>query len=398
MKKIIILIILLSIFLEAKTQTAPSHLKYFGFALVDYYIDDPNDTLFMDNYVMEVDSFTNIAQMYVNNYFDTIISRVQFMADHCVKPVIDISSVFYFLSDNQAPSGRNYDLHPDFETRWNTFSSNNVSVLDTNIVAALYMMDEPYWNGLDFNEFNQACSLVKLSYPTIPLMFIEAWPIVDSVIVPESIDLLGFDKYGVFDVSTDTEYLEILTTLKSKRSHSSQKIILVIDDQWVDHYGSVLGWSQDTIEHVVQNYYNLAVIDTSIIGLAGFTWPGLAPGWLGARSLPVGVKNKNIEIGKMIKANNDPCNQQNGVLNNFTNNNISLFPNPAENSIQFQNINIKDELNVRIIDLLGREKINATLNYTDNIIEISGFENGIYIYMLMSKKGDILSTGKFICF
>lgn len=396
-KTVLLLILIMSFGMSGKAQIAPLHIKYFGFALVDYYIDDPNDSVFLDNYIFEVDSFSNIAQMYVRNYYDTIISRVNLMDAHCVRPVIDISAVFYFTADSNAPSGKNYDLHPDYVSRWNTFRTTNISVLDSNKIAAFYIMDEPYWNGLDFNELNQTCVLVKQDFPEIPLMFIEAWPVVDSVVVPVDIDLLGFDKYGVYDVSTDSDYIARLEIIKNKRNKSSQKIMLVMDVQWVDHYATALGWTQDTLKYVVQNYYNLAVADTDIVGIAGFTWPGLAPGWLGARSLPESVKNKNIVIGNMIKANYNPCSPLPVHYPESANNNLMVFPNPAENFINFSRQGSTDELNIAIYNVMGQETYRHVFKNQHLSIDLTDWIRGFYYYTIFNNKGYFISGGVFIC-
>src|SRR5579872_2196756 len=81
------------------SQNAPARLKYFGFAIVDCGLDDPNDTAKLTNYISEVDSFSNVAQMCVSSYTDTIINRVNLMNNHCVKPILATSSIFLYLAN-----------------------------------------------------------------------------------------------------------------------------------------------------------------------------------------------------------------------------------------------------------------------------------------------------------
>src|ERR1051326_2852842 len=148
------------------------------------------------------------------------------------------------------------------------FKNANASVLDSSKIGMIYVVDEPTWNGVTFGELDTVCTLLKNDLPGIPLIFVEAWPVLNSLQVPTSMDFIGFDRYGIYDVSTDTTFLNQLATLKSKRSVTDQKIFLVVDDQYTSGYASN-GWSQDTMQYVVQHYYDLAVADTSIIGLAG---------------------------------------------------------------------------------------------------------------------------------
>src|ERR1051325_4823420 len=285
----------------------PSRLKYFGFAFVDCGIDDPNDTVVNTNYTTEVDSFSNIAEMHFDHDTDNIISRVNLMNSHCMKPILSVSSVFVYLANSNGPSGSNYDLYPNYLARWNTFKTINASVLNSNQIEMIYVCDEPTWNGVTFGELDTICTTIHNDFPNIPLIFVEGWPTLSQLQIPATVTWVGFDHYGIENVSTDSTYLAWLDTLKSKRSTPAQKIMLVFDDEWNAGYWPS-GWQPDTMEQVFEHYYDLALADTDVIGLAGFTWPGIAPGWLGARSLPQNVIDKTVQIGKMIKSNYDPCN------------------------------------------------------------------------------------------
>lgn len=307
MKKLIASLTLLLLAASAFAQPAPpTRLKYFGFAIVDCGLDDPNDTTVLSNYVTEVDSFSNIAQMCVEQHTDTVVSRVNLMNARCMKPILSVSKVFIYLKDNNAPSGANYDLYPNYQSRWDTFKTINAAVLNAGQVEMIYVCDEPTWNGVTYSELNTICTSINNDFPNIPLIFVEAYTVVDSLVVPPSVSWIGFDRYGVFDVSTDSSYLAQLATLESKRSTPQQKIMLVFDQQWNSAFWPG-GTQPDTMRYVFEKYYDLALADTNVIGLAGFTWPGIGVGWLGARHLPQAVLNKTAQVGKMIKANYDPC-------------------------------------------------------------------------------------------
>jgi hypothetical protein len=373
-------------------QTAPPSLKYFGYAVVDCGFDDPNDIGTMTNYITEVDSFSNIAQLCVNDYTDTVIPRVNLMNAHCVVPILSTSSIFYYLANNNAPSGSNYDLYPNYLARWNAFKNANASVLDSSKIGMIYVVDEPTWNGVTFGELDTVCTLLKNDLPGIPLIFVEAWPVLNSLQVPTSMDFIGFDRYGIYDVSTDTTFLNELATLKSKRSATDQKIFLVVDDQYTSGYASN-GWSQDTMQYVVQHYYDLAVADTSIIGLAGFTWPGLAVGWLGVRNMTQAVINKNVQIGKMIKANYNPCTFS-AVHDVERQETVKIFPNPAPDIL---NIEMKTESSrkMEIFNSLGSRVVVTYLLSDKDEIDLRKLPSGIYFYRITGENGTSF-TGKIV--
>jgi len=68
MKKHLTLLLFLCITSVVSSQTAPPHLKYFGFAIIDCLYDDPLDASTTTNYIAEIDSFSNVAHMCVYNH------------------------------------------------------------------------------------------------------------------------------------------------------------------------------------------------------------------------------------------------------------------------------------------------------------------------------------------
>ena len=377
------------------SQPAPAHLKYFGFAIVDCGLDDPNDVSTMTNYITEVDTFSNVAQMCVNNYTDTMINRVNLMNAHCVKPIFAISSIFIYLANTNGPSGSNYDLYPNYLARWNTFKANNASILNSNKIEVFYICDEPTWNGVTFGELDTMCALVKADFPNIPIMFIEAYTEVANVQVPTTVDWIGFDHYGIYDPSTDANYLGWFNTLKSRRSTPSQKMFLVFDDEWNSGFWPG-GWQPDTMKHVVQNYYNLACADTTIIGMAGFTWPGLSVGWLGARSMPQSVIDKTVQLGKLVKTNYSPCSSS-GIENNAEEKKqIKIYPNPAADKLNIWLQQNKEITSVRIYNSIGEMVKTVMLSGDMTTISIADISPGLYYYQAGDRNGNTLNAGKFI--
>lgn len=323
------LLLCTSSWLNAQT-TAPAHLRYYGMAVVDCLWDDPNDSQVKSNYLDEVADFSNVAQLCVFDFNDNIVGRTQAMNNLCVQPLLSIQSIFYELVDSLAPSGANHDLFPDFINRWNTFKAINASVLDTAHIASFYLVDEPVWNGISFAELDTVCALIKSDFPDIPISFVEAWPVIGQLQVPTTADWIGFDRYLVFDPQNDPAYQSDWQTLKSKLSSPHQRILMVSDAQWHPLHGA-FGLSADTIAHIVQNYYDLAVMDTLVIGIVGYIWPGGldGQGHLGMRNLPAAVQAVHDSLGKAIAGNFDPCggtSTEAGSPNGLA---FALSPNPS---------------------------------------------------------------------
>ncbi len=398
MKKTFASLIFLILTITAHSQTAPPHLQYFGFAIIDCLYDDPLDDDPVTNYTSEVASFSNIAQMCIYDYTDDITERVSLMNDHCVLPIVHIQSIFYEIIDGSAPSGENHDLISDYENRWNAFKTVNSSVLNSTKIGAFYIVDEPFWNGLTFSDLDAVSALVKADYPDIPIMIIEASGALSALEVPESVNWLGFDEYGIFDPSTNASFLANLELLKLKRSDPNQDMFLVIDDQWLPLYGEA-GYSPDTIRYMVQNYYNLAVSDEEIIGLIGYLWPGGLddPEQLGVRNMPQSVIDKNIEIGEMIKANYSPCDPSEVELMSGAQNGIVVYPNPVVNelNILLDYLNY-ESLTLSIYNILGHLVLEKSIGSSNLLkVDLNDFECGFYFYKIQSAN-ELVAKGKFV--
>ena len=288
---------------------APSRLQYFGFYLVDTFVDDAYDGVKKSNYTDEVAGFTNLNQMAVFNPTDNVVSRVNLMDSQCTKPFLGLENIFWYEDGKQLNGNRQFKLFADFKARWNTFKSINLSVLTAAKVGCFYMADEPLWNGIPFSELNAVCKLVKTNFPEIPVFYVEAYPVLGGMQIPLSVDWVGFDRYHIFNPSTNTTFLNDLKMLKSKRSRPNQKIFLVPDTRWIPEYKTAYNKTPEDMTATIKDYYDLAVADTSIIGMVGYIWPGGfdGPGSLGLRNLSQSAIDLNVEIGTMIKANNSPC-------------------------------------------------------------------------------------------
>ena len=203
-------------------------------------MDDPNDAVVKNNYTDEVSTFTNLNQYSVYFPAQTIGPDLDAMAAACTQPFMSISAIFWYRVDGNAPSGNRYALYPDWKARWTAFKSKNQAALKTSHVGALYLMDEPLWNGVPFAELDAVSQTLKADYPAIPILMVEDYTMLSSLRVPTTVDWIGFDRYSVFDPAKNAAYLRDLATLKSKRSNN-QKIVIVGDAQWLPLYETEYG-------------------------------------------------------------------------------------------------------------------------------------------------------------
>ncbi|MGE0527047.1 MAG: hypothetical protein AB7G93_20960 [Bdellovibrionales bacterium] len=198
-------------------------------------------------------------------------------------------------------SGQNYDLYPNYSARWKEFLDINQNVLTPEYVAAIYPCDEPTWIGIFFEELNPIVNLLKADLPSIPVALVEAYAAIASLKVPVGVDWLGMDRYGSPDVTKDADWLADYQVIKNKRTAQQQKMLLVMDAQWLPLYGEA-GYPQSAMAEVNRRYYDLAVSDPDVLGIIGYVWTGGldSPEHRDIRDLPPNVIDENKRIGKAI--------------------------------------------------------------------------------------------------
>ena len=149
------------------SPTSNNHLKYFGFTLVDVGWDDPLDTNIKTNYVDEVASFSNVADILVVNPTDNIIARMQLMANHQMKAILHLNDIFFKNVGAGGPSGALYDLRSDCQTRWKDFITTNNLTINHSMAQAFYVGEEPTWNSISYLELKAATDYIKATIPQI---------------------------------------------------------------------------------------------------------------------------------------------------------------------------------------------------------------------------------------
>jgi hypothetical protein len=285
-------------------QTIDStHIKYFGFTLIDTYWDDPTDSQIKTNYIDEVYEFSNIADILVVNPSDNIVARMTEMNNLQVKSVLHISEIFFELIGSSSPSGVEYGLRADYQIRWDEFININSLQVNQNLIQTFYIGEEPTWNGISFSDLKFATDYVKLTLPNIPIMIIEAYPAVDQLQIPNSVDWIGFDHYFIKNPKTDTDYLNELSTLKSKFSNNDQKLVIVMDTHFMSSFHQNIGGIElSEMDEVTNSYYELAKSEPKTIAIMGYFWPSGfdLPSSIGARNMSQNIKENYIRIGKEI--------------------------------------------------------------------------------------------------
>ncbi|MBV1858561.1 MAG: hypothetical protein KUG77_09140 [Nannocystaceae bacterium] len=284
----------------SSSGSTPSRLQHFGFVGVSCMVDDPYDAEGPRNYVDEVAAFTNIAHLCPLDI--DITAQAGEIVDAGGRAFIDLTQILFEAVPGEAPvgTGSQLRLRSDAATLFGAFVEASAPVLDSEHVAAFYLVDEPIWNGTPPREIAAAATLVDDTFPNIPIMVIEAYPVVEEAVFPEGVDWVGFDRYLVPDPSSDPTYLAELETVRA-RATDEQDLVIILDAQWFSLYEEV-PLSQKDMEDVARHTYKLAMSRDDVVAVIGYTWPGGldVPEQRGARSLPEGVQAAYREIGQAI--------------------------------------------------------------------------------------------------
>jgi hypothetical protein len=76
---------------------------------------------------------------------------------------------------------------------------------------------------------------------------------------------------------------------------------------------------------------------------------------------------------------------------------LRFYPNPASSFITFEDISKKYDRNysIQLFNFLGRKVFEFNLGDQKNIVNLSDFFRGIYIFQLRDPTGKIVESGKF---
>lgn len=285
--------------IEAKTN---ENLSLFGYTLVDVFWDDPTDNSTKSNYLDEVADFSNIADLLVVNPSDDIQSRLGEFEKYELKAVLHLNEIFFeFIGNIAEKSQSNYDLRTDYKERWDEFISINNLTINSSTISCFYLGEEPTWNSISFEEFKLASDYIKATVPMVPILLVEAYPVLEELEVPTSVDWIAFDHYFIENPEEDETFLAELEILRSKKS-ADQKILLIMDAHYIDWAHGAFSIDLDEMGEVAENYYKLANKESDIIGLLAYHWPS---GFdfnesIGARDFSEDILKVHRAIGKQI--------------------------------------------------------------------------------------------------
>ena len=144
--------------------------------------------------------------------------RVTAMSQKGIKATIDLGLVLWC----GAPTYRN--LCPDWAARWETWKTNNASILTSDKVLAFAILDEPFNRKANMPQYEAAAAKVKTDFPWAKTWMVEAACVVygdNCGYFPgggayaaytgtlPNIDWIGIDSYGIHP-NTNTTFLQAL--------------------------------------------------------------------------------------------------------------------------------------------------------------------------------------------
>lgn len=285
----------------AQSCVPSTHLKHFGFTLVDVGWDDPLDDVVQTSYLDEVAPFSNLADQMVVDPRASIVTRTRAMNARGVRALLHINELFFQEVDGNAPSGHRYALRPDYAQRWATFRAVNAAVMSPTAVQVLYLGEEPTWNGISYAQLKSASDLIAAT-TTIPILVVEAYTALQTLRIPSSVDWVGFDHYFIKDPLHDATFQRELALLKSKLSRADQKLAFIMDSFYFPALHGYFGIQQSDLRAIAGAYYTMAQAEPRAVALLGYTWPGGFddPTALGARQLDLLTQLRYIGIGQCI--------------------------------------------------------------------------------------------------
>jgi hypothetical protein len=176
-----------------------------------------------------------------------------------------VSTGHEFFTGCDGANQPNCNLYPNYRERWLRLAQAVASRIAK--VGAFYILDEPQFRGASPAEIATAAQTIKETYPSIPVMMVEAGPAVtDALQVPSQIDWVGFDWYcrPFSDIRTKLATLE-------RRTAAHQRLFLLPEAAPLSQCGGAPGHATDAeIARLQWEYFRLAEAHPRVIGLLAF--------------------------------------------------------------------------------------------------------------------------------
>ena len=282
----------------APNCTWTSHLKYFG------YLGTADDTA--NRGLNETKGYTNFSHIAQGpDPASTFVrDRVTAMNARGVKATIDLGQLFW--------CGTNWRvLCTDWQARWNTWKTTNLSILSPDKVLAMTVRDEPFNYDVNMTQYDQAAAFVKAD----PLVgsWVKLWLIEAGCVVANgncgvysgsnawnrytgtlpSTDWIGIDEYKTHP-ATNSTFQSALAKVKTK--FPSKPRIYVMDGYWTAGHQAVFGTSINNMKDIAREWYDAAHNDPGAIMLGVYAWNES----IGSKDFPCTVLSEHREIGREI--------------------------------------------------------------------------------------------------
>jgi hypothetical protein len=229
------------------STTIPPHLLYAG-----YFVGNPTSaaSTSIEGFIASMDELKGQGNVVVISYLPQeilhpsinpdvlIVEKILSAKARGFKIVIEIPTVFFDFNFSKMRFNVS-SLSLGYQKNWNHFKELITPHL-TSIVG-FYPFDEPYWNAFgsgvpssDMKIFLEEIAVtIKTDFPNIPLIFIEAYPMVNEDLqLPKGWDWIGMDCYGSFDkcgaAGSERSIPEYYNVLKSKMT-PNQKLVVIPD-------------------------------------------------------------------------------------------------------------------------------------------------------------------------
>jgi hypothetical protein len=163
--------------------TDHSTLRYFGYFAARL-------TPSGGNHLAEVADRSNLNWVQIS---DVDAYRPEVL-DGCSERGCIVSTGHEFFTGCSGAPAPSCNLHPNYVGRWLRLANEIGARIDK--VGAFYLLDEPQYRGASPAELATAARTIKETFPTIPVMMVEAGPkVTGSLRVPSEVDWVGFDWY-----------------------------------------------------------------------------------------------------------------------------------------------------------------------------------------------------------
>jgi hypothetical protein len=157
-------------------------------------------------------------------------------------------------------------------------------------------VDEPYWNGIQPSEVDDATAILRAAMPTVPTLIVLAWPTLDTMTEAVPSDWVAFDRYYVRDPFNDPDYLFYWDRMKNL---NPGKPIVVVADGFHTPAHQMAGIAPDEMGQVLRSYQLLFEAEPRAVALGVFRWSDSGNA-AGARSLPSPTLREHIAVGSEI--------------------------------------------------------------------------------------------------